>query len=103
MVVAGQASSGSQRYNYVDLIQPPVVTKVYPLSGPTAGGTVVTITGSGYGSVAVVSFEELAANGSLTGVQRECTWLPTELPGTSCNDSVVMCVLGPIALIKRGW
>ena len=95
VVVAGQASTGSQSYNYVELIQPPSVTTVSPLSGPTAGGTIVTITGSGYGSIAVVMFEELTADGGTTGVQRECTWSSTELPGTTCNDSTIMYVRRP--------
>ena len=92
MTVAGQSSALSQRYSFVDLIQPPVVTAISPLSGPLTGGTMVTVTGTGYNSIASVTFEELRGNGSATGARLECAWSPTALPGTLCNLTTVMCV-----------
>ena len=68
------------------------MTAFSPQSGPIAGGTLVTVFGTGFGSIAIVVFEEIAADGSTTGVQRECVWSPAELPGTSCNDSAVVYV-----------
>ncbi|NCC83602.1 MAG: hypothetical protein EOM03_05680, partial [Clostridia bacterium] len=40
---------------------PPIITAVDPNSGPTAGGTEVTITGSGFHSVTTVTFDGLPA------------------------------------------
>ena len=92
MSVAGQSITLTQNYSFVDLIQPPVVTAVSPLSGPLAGGTLVTIVGTGYNSIAVVTFEELFVNGSVTGARAECVWSESssDLPGTSCNLTTIV-------------
>jgi hypothetical protein len=42
-------------YTYVNLGQPPQISSVSPTSGPTAGGTSVTITGSGFQAGAAVT------------------------------------------------
>jgi large repetitive protein len=50
------ATSSSDQFSYV-----PSVTSVSPSSGPTSGGTVVTIDGSGFTSAATVKFGTAAA------------------------------------------
>ena len=40
---------------------PPVVVLVAPLTGPVTGGTVVTITGTGFSGATAVSFDGIAA------------------------------------------
>ena len=92
VTVAGQVTVFSQNYSFVDLILPPVVTAVSPLSGPLSGGTAVTVIGVGFNSVAVVTFEELLTNGTATGVRYVCTWSPNDLPGTLCNATAVVYV-----------
>jgi len=54
----------------------PTVTKVSPSSGPAAGGTTVTITGTNFASPATVTFGGVAA----TGVQ---VLSPTQLTAIS--------------------
>ncbi|MFN2606564.1 MAG: kelch repeat-containing protein [Acidimicrobiales bacterium] len=53
------ATGRAERYTPVAL--PPAVTSVHPATGPTAGGTVVTIEGSGFRDVAAVTFGDLPA------------------------------------------
>jgi large repetitive protein len=52
------ATSAADRFTYAPV---PAVTSVSPSSGPAAGGTVVTITGSGFLAVAGVQFGATAA------------------------------------------
>ncbi len=47
------ANTAADDYTYLD---PPTVTSLSPTSGPTAGGTSVTITGSNFAGATVVSF-----------------------------------------------
>ena len=62
-----------------------------PLTGPLAGGALVTILGSGFGAIAVVTLEEIGVNGAATGVQLTCEW-SLDNPATSCNATVVTYV-----------
>lgn len=54
----GQPSTQAVQYTYV---APPAVSSIAPTSGPTAGGTVVTITGSAFQNSAGVTFDGSAA------------------------------------------
>ena len=92
VTVADQVSAitPSSYFSYTDLIQPPFIAAIVPLSGPTSGGTAVTIIGSGFSLDAVVTFIERDANLALTGVQRTCDWQST--PGMSCNATTLMYV-----------
>jgi hypothetical protein len=75
--------SASLTYEYLSLAALPILTSVTPGTGPTAGQTPVTITGTGFQSRGVVTFESDA--GVLIG---ECRWGPT-IPNTSyTSDSV---------------
>jgi hypothetical protein len=55
------ATSSADRFSYVPKGPPPTVTKVSPASGPVAGGTPVTITGTNYSGVTAVDFGANAA------------------------------------------
>ena len=54
------ATSAGDKFTYNG---PPTVSAISPASGPTAGGTLVTITGSNYASGDTVSFGSSAATG----------------------------------------
>jgi hypothetical protein len=60
------ATSSSDHFTYL-AAPPPTITSVTPSSGPTAGGTVVTILGSHFTAVTAVAFGSIAA-GSFTFV-----------------------------------
>ncbi len=69
-----------QAFTYGDL--PPTVTKVSPVSGPAAGGTVVTIDGANFQQGASVSVGALNAKVvSITGSRLMVT-MPAHAPGT---------------------
>jgi hypothetical protein len=55
--------SGTLSNGYTYIAPPPTVTNVAPNSGPTGGGTVVTITGTNFVSGATVTFGGTAATG----------------------------------------
>lgn len=54
------ATSGADQFTYVPA---PAVTSISPSSGPTAGGTTVTITGSNFSGTTAVTFGATAAAG----------------------------------------
>jgi hypothetical protein len=84
--VAGKHLLYGYRYDYVDLIRPPVIKSVVPLTGPVAGGTNVTITGLQFGFNATVLF--IARGGVSSAVAAgECLW--RNVPGMSCDDSTI--------------
>ncbi len=64
IVTTPYGSSTSATFTYV---APPVITNVSPVSGPTAGGTTVTLTGTGFAGATSVTFEG-SAGGSLSVV-----------------------------------
>ncbi len=51
--VAASAANAASRFTYVG---PPVIDAIAPALGPTVGGTVVTITGTGFTGTSAVSF-----------------------------------------------
>jgi hypothetical protein len=54
------SATAAQAFTYVGA---PTITTISPTSGPTSGGTTVTITGSGFGGATSVTFGSLAATG----------------------------------------
>ncbi|MEV8333311.1 IPT/TIG domain-containing protein [Streptomyces niveus] len=60
IVVNPTGNSNSVTFTYV-VAQVPVVTSVAPSSGPTAGGTSVTLTGTGFTGATAVTFAGLPA------------------------------------------
>ena len=69
--VSGLVSSrpGQQdlAYDFVSLVRPPSADGVFPLKGPTAGGTLVTVTGTLFNGNALVEFVERDVAGAVTG------------------------------------
>ncbi len=57
--LGASAATAADRYTYVGT--PPTVTGVSPLTGPSSGGTVVTITGTNLNGASAVSFGGTAA------------------------------------------
>lgn len=57
------AVSSADQYAYVGA---PTVTAISPTAGPIAGGTAVTITGTGFTGATAVSFGGVAASGVIT-------------------------------------
>ena len=53
---SGTSASAAAKFTYADNTTPPVITSLSTLTGPTIGGTYVTIYGSNFGSGAVVKF-----------------------------------------------
>jgi hypothetical protein len=60
VTTSGGAGTGSGLYTYV---APPTVTSIAPNSGPTQGGTAVTITGTNFTSATAVTLGGTAATG----------------------------------------
>lgn len=54
------ATSAADQFTYIG---PPTVTSISPASGPLAGGTTVTITGSGFSGATAVTFGATVASG----------------------------------------
>jgi hypothetical protein len=68
------------QFNY---LAAPTVTGVMPASGPSAGGTTVTITGTGFTAASVVNFGKIAATSSVVVSPTQITATsPAEAAGT---------------------
>jgi hypothetical protein len=89
VAVAGIVSDTPVLYSYNSLSSPPLILTVTPLSGPTAGGTVVTVRGEAFSDLATAFFAERDSGGTLTGLRQECEW--RGVPGMSCNNTVIQC------------
>jgi hypothetical protein len=63
VVTNPDTQSGTLSNGYTYIAPPPTVTNVTPSSGPTGGGTAVTITGTNFVSGATVTFDGTAATG----------------------------------------
>jgi hypothetical protein len=59
----GQSATSANGYSYTGGIAAPTVSGVSPTSGPTAGGTSVTISGTGFAAGATVTFGGTNATG----------------------------------------
>src|ERR1700712_2481867 len=87
LVLLGVLLFSSVLQQPVRAASPPVVTGVSPVSGPPAGGTVVTVTGSGFTGVTEVSF---GGNPGSTVILLSDTRLTVVAPGgTSVVDVTV--------------
>ena len=80
----GQSGGLANAYTY---IAPPTVTSVSPSTGPTAGGTAVTITGTNFAAGATVKFGSTAAS-SVTVVNS--TTITATTPAGSLGAVAVM-------------
>ncbi|HEY2665905.1 MAG TPA: IPT/TIG domain-containing protein, partial [Actinomycetota bacterium] len=61
------ATSGADQFTYAAAAPVPTVTGVSPVSGSTAGGTSVVITGTGFTGASAVKFGAVAATGFTVG------------------------------------
>ena len=78
--------SNPTTYSYLSLAMLPIVTIVVPSIGPTQGGTLVTVSGSGFQSRGVVTFE--TGRGVVLG---ECRWNNTG-SATNYTSTSIRCV-----------
>lgn len=85
----GGTSGSNTLYSYVP---PPTVTSIAPASGPSGGGTPVTITGSNFTGVASVTIGGAAATG--IDVLNATTITATTPPGVAGAQSVVVTTPG---------
>jgi hypothetical protein len=86
---AGVHTRSFYHYDYVHLIERPEVKSVSPVTGPVAGGTVVTIAGQRFGFNATVMFVSWAAGSATPAGLGECRW--QDSPDTFCEDSTIRC------------
>jgi hypothetical protein len=82
-------STTADHYTYVT---PPAVTSVAPSSGPTVGGTTVTITGSGFDDATAVRFGGVLASGVVVVSDTQIT--ATSPSGTGTTDVEVTTPTG---------
>ena len=78
------AMSSADQFTYIPPGPPaPTVTSISPTSGPPAGGTTVTITGTGFTYIQSVKFGSVAASGwSASGSTTIQTTSPAHIAGT---------------------
>ena len=86
-VTAPGATSNGVTYSYVTA---PVISSINPVQGPTAGGTPVTITGTGFTGVSAVMFGAVSA--AFTVVSS--TQITTTAPAGSGSVSVTVTTPG---------
>ena len=89
-VGGASTTSSSDQFTFV---APPSVTGVSPASGPTAGGTTVTITGAGFTAASTVMFGSIAGTGVVVNSPNSITAVSPagETPG---SVDVVVTTLG---------
>ena len=84
------AISASDRYTY---LSPPVVTAISPARGPDSGGTIVTVTGSGFTGTTAVDFGTVQA---ANVVVVSDTSLTAVVPPVASAGSVDVTVTNPL-------
>ena len=89
------ATGAADQYTYIAAPPAPTVTGVSPTSGPTAGGTSVTITGTNFTGASAVKFGATAGH-DLHGEQRT-TITATAPAGTGTVDVTVTTAGGTSA------
>jgi hypothetical protein len=93
VVTAAGVQSPPFRYTFQSSAESHVVGSVAPLTGPTLGGAVLTISGTKFGDNATALFVERNRTGGLTGARLQCAWRG-EL-GIHCSDSTIRYVVQP--------
>lgn len=88
VTVDGQSSNGAVRFNYAA----PVLTQVSPTTGPTSGGTPLTLTGSNFG----ISGAQVTVDGASCAVQSQSHGQITcsSPAGSGTNRPVIVTVAG---------
>jgi hypothetical protein len=86
VTVAGQQSPNAAADQFTYVAPPaPAVTLISPASGPTSGGTVVTITGSGFSTTAGATTVNFIPSGSTANSTNAATGVVSCLTTTSCT------------------
>jgi hypothetical protein len=91
IVTTGGGPSGA--FSSFTYITPPVVTSISPLTGSTAGGTSVTITGTSFTAATLVTFSGLAAT-SLSVVNSTTITCITPVRSTGAAGIIVKTLYG---------
>ena len=94
-------SGGTGNRGVVYRLSIPLIASVSPSSGPAGGGTLVTISGSGFQNGAAVTI-----GGSLAGAvigPTEISASSPPLPAGTLNDFLVTNPDGTLALYERAW
>ena len=91
VVTAGGTSATSNADHYT-FAAAPTVTGISPTAGPTAGGTTVTITGTGFTGASGVMF---GANGATFSVIDDAHIHATSPAGSASGEQVHVTVTGP--------
>ena len=98
VTVNGQSGSLTNGFTYV---VPPTVTSVAPNSGPVAGGTAVTITGTNFAAGATVKFGATAATNVV--VVNSTTITATTPAGSAGAVTVTVTVNGQSGSLTNGF
>ncbi len=82
------AASSAYEFSYVAAIGPPAVTGLAPATGPSTGGTTVTITGTNLTGASAVNFGSMQVHAFTSDTATEITL--TSPPGTGVVDVTVV-------------
>ena len=86
------ATSSADEFSYVAVSTPPAVTGIAPGSGPTTGGTTVTITGTNLAGTSAVDFGSAQVTSFRSDTASEITLLSP--PGSGTVDVTVVTSAG---------
>jgi len=100
VTVDGRASTLSSAFTFVAL-PPPTITNMAPASGSTAGGTIVTVTGTNFAAGATLAFGGADATGVTVA---SSTSLQAVTPARTAGQAdVVVTVAGQSATLAKGF
>ncbi len=88
VTTVGGTSATSSADQFLYLAQPPTVTGISPAAGPTAGGTTVTVTGTGFTNATAVAFGGTAA--AMFVINSDTQITATSPPGTAGSADVTV-------------
>ena len=92
-VTVADRVSNNKTYSYEELVAEPSVSSLTPSSGPTNGGTVVTILGLAFQLEGRVEFVYAGTGSSGVVVIGECVW--RGIDGMSYDIATIRCVAPP--------
>jgi hypothetical protein len=102
VVVTTPGGTATSTGGFTYVVPPPAITSVSPGSGPTAGGTPVTITGSGFVAGATVSIGGVAATSVVVASATSITAV-TGAHAAGPVDVVVTNPGGATGTLPAGW
>jgi hypothetical protein len=98
VTTAGGTATATSAYSYVD---PPAITSISPDTGPTAGGTTVTITGVAFATVTAVDFGGTPSSSVTVDSDTQITAVTPA--GTAGPVDVTVTTVGGIATAVDGF